>query len=216
MLFRSAELAYRLPSALAGTFMVLVTCAVGSRMFGPRAGLWAGLALAVAPLVLIESKLATPDATISAFITLAMWALYELWTGRQSRQLPLWAALFWTATAAATLTKGPMAVAVPAATALAVALVGRDWRWLGKLRWRWGVPLYLALTLPWAVAVHVATGGAVWGEMVGYQFVHRVVAPIESHGAPPGFYLGTLVATFFPWSALVPATLVWAWRNRRP
>ena len=209
------EFAYRLPSVLAGTLTVIVTCVLGSRMFGPRVGLWAGLILAVAPLVVVESKLATPDATLAALTTLGMWALYRACTEPEARKANAWAVAFWVATAAGTLTKGPMAVVVPGMTAIVIGAVARDWTWLPKLRWRWGVPLCFALVLPWAIGIHLATDGAVWAEMVGYQFVRRVFEPVESHGAPPGFYVATLFGTFFPFSALVPAAVVWAWRHRK-
>jgi hypothetical protein len=38
---------------------------------------------------------------------------------------------------------------------------------------------------------------------------------MESHGSPPGYYTATVLGTFYPWSALLPAALVLAWTRRR-
>ena len=45
--------------------------------------------------------------------------------------------------------------------------------------------------------------------------IDRSTNPQEGHSGPPGYYLLTIWAMFFPWSLLLPAALVTAWRNRR-
>ena len=59
----------RLVSAMAGTAAVLGVWWLGRRLFGRGAGRWPALIYATAPIVAVESKLATTDAT------LALWLL---------------------------------------------------------------------------------------------------------------------------------------------
>src|SRR5204863_5670451 len=55
----------RLVSAMAGAGTCLLVWALGRRMFGRRVGLIAGLMAATAPILVVESKLATTDATLA-------------------------------------------------------------------------------------------------------------------------------------------------------
>ena len=68
----------RLASSVAGMAVCLMTWALGRRMFGPREGRWAALALATAPIMVAESKLATTDATLLLWFVGGQWAVWEL------------------------------------------------------------------------------------------------------------------------------------------
>ncbi len=85
------------------------------------------------------------------------------------------------------------------------------WR---RLEWRRGLLLFAGLTLPWFVAIGITTRGDFFRFAIGVQMIQRVTSKLEEHGGFPGFYAATTVATFFPWSALVPACLVAAWTRR--
>ena len=111
----------RLVSALAGTGTCLVVLAWGRRMLGDRVGLWAALILATAPIVVVESKLATTDATLAFLVVGCQFALWELARGPSKAA----AAVFWSFLALATLTKGPVG------PALIVASAGVSWWWGG-------------------------------------------------------------------------------------
>src|SRR3954469_3995665 len=58
----------RLASALAGAGTCVLSWLLARRMLGARAGLLAGLMLAVAPVAVAESKLATTDATLALWL----------------------------------------------------------------------------------------------------------------------------------------------------
>ena len=89
-------------------------------------------------------------------------------------------------------------------------------RVVARLHPQWGIPLLLAITVPWAVAATVATGGAFLREAVGTHVVARGLTPFESHGFFPGFYAVTAVAALFPWFGLLPAALSRQHRCRGP
>jgi 4-amino-4-deoxy-L-arabinose transferase-like glycosyltransferase len=181
-------------------------------MFGPRVGLLSALMLAVAPIMVAESKLATTDATLTLWLTGCQLCLWEL--GR--RDAPRLAAAFWALLALATLTKGPVGPGL-----LAVS---------GLLAWRWGFPALAAwrrlrprrgllgfalLVAPWYLVVWLGSDGRFFEVAVNQQLVQRVATRMEEHGAFPGYYALLSLLVFFPWSCLLPMGVVGAWRRRK-
>lgn len=202
----------RLVSALAGAGTCLVVWGMGRRLFGPRGGLLAGLILAVSPIMVAESKLATTDATLTLFIVSAQACLLEL-AIRPARRA---AVLFWTCLSLAVLTKGPVG---PILLLISAALAWW-WGWPVQTVWkrlapRWGLVLFLALTLPWYVAIAIVSRGAFFHFAWNTQIVRRVTTGMEQHGGFPGYYLLLSVLAFFPWSAMLPSALRGAWTRRR-
>lgn len=201
----------RLASALAGTATTLVVLAMGRRMLGPRAGFLGALMLASSPIMVVESKLATTDATLALWLVGSQFCLWEL-SQRPSKRL---AAGFWALLALATLTKGPVGLALIASAGVV------SWWWGGptaawsRLHWRWGLPLFGALTAPWLVAVGVLSHGDFFRVALGKQVGDRLVSGVDEHGGFPGYYVLTSLLTFHPWSALLPPALYGAWSRRR-
>jgi 4-amino-4-deoxy-L-arabinose transferase-like glycosyltransferase len=201
----------RLVSALAGAGACLVVWSLGRRMLGARAGTLAALMYATAPIVVAESKLATTDATLALWVLGAQYCLWEL----ARRPSPRLAALFWTLMALAALTKGPVGPALVAMSGVV------SWWWGGptacwrRLHWRWGLAWFVVLTAPWLVAVGILSHGEFFRFAIGGQVVNRVTSGMEKHAGFPGYYLVTMLGTFHPWSALVPAAFLGAWSRRR-
>ena len=97
---------------------------------------------------------------------------------------------------------GPAALVPPALVAgwrLVRSNEGRSL--LTRFRFGWGVPLLLAVTLPWAIAATVATHGAFLREAIGEHVMSRSFSEFEGHGFFPGFYVVTAVIVAFPWFA---------------
>ncbi|AGA27342.1 ArnT family glycosyltransferase [Singulisphaera acidiphila] len=201
----------RLVSAIAGVGTCLLVRAMGRRMLGPQMGMFAALMLATSPIMVTESKLATTDATLAFWLVGAQFCLWEL-AQRPSRRL---AAGFWTLMALATLTKGPVGAALIAMSGIV------SWWWGGptacwsRLRWRWGLCVFLAVVAPWLVMIGLVSHGEFFRFAIGDQIIQRVATGMEKHTGFPGYYLVTTLGTFHPWSALLPAALFGAWSRRR-
>lgn len=201
----------RLVSVLAGVATVLLVWRLGRRMFDPRTGRMATLVLASAPIMVVESKLATTDAVLMLSVTLAFSALWELEQGESKR----WALVFWVSMALSVLTKGPVGPGVVVAAGLVSALVGGPRAWWFRLRPKTGVPVFLAVVLPWYVAISIATKGEFLRVAIGFHVLTRMTRGLESHGGFPGYYVVTTLLSFYPWSCLIPAALLAAWFRRR-
>ncbi len=108
---------------------------------------------------------------------------------------------------------GPEVLIVPIVWSLAETLRSRRGRKiLASLRWSWGVPLLLLVTLPWGIAAWRATAGEFFRVAVGKHVVARSLKPLESHGGFPGFYLVTGVIAVFPLFAFLPSAFKALWR----
>ncbi len=159
----------RLVSSVAGVVSCLVTWAFGRRFFGPVAGRWAALAMATAPIVIAESKLATTDATLLVWFLGAQWGLWEL-SERPSRRAT---AIFWISMAGAVLTKGPIGPALLVAS--------------GALNWWFGGPM-----IAWRRLL-----GPLWPDASGLGEGRRMIAAL-SYGGVRGllYFVVTFVRLF--------------------
>jgi 4-amino-4-deoxy-L-arabinose transferase-like glycosyltransferase len=202
----------RLVSSLAGAGTCLLVWSWGRKMFGAGAARLAALVLATSPIMIAESKLATTDATLAFWVVGGLYALWGLGRG-PSRLL---ASLFWISMSLAVLTKGPIGPALIAVTCALAWL----WGWpalraLKRLHWKWGLIGFTALTLPWFLAITIASEGDFLRFAVGAQLVHRIASPVEEHGGFPGYYLVLSALVFYPWSALAPVGILGAWQRRK-
>lgn len=202
----------RIVSTLAGTGTCLLVWGMGRRMLGSRGGFLAALMLAVSPIMVAESKLATTDATLTFWMVGALYCLIEL-ARSPSRVL---AGLFWACLGLACLTKGPIAPVF----FLTSAAVAWWWGWPAPLVWkrlhvRHGLAGFAILTVPWYLAIAVVTRGEFLQFAVGTQLLQRTTSAMEEHGGFPCYYLVLSTLAFYPWSALVPAAAWGAWTQRK-
>ena len=168
---------------------------------GAAAVFWAGQALAILGKGPVGPMLAIATGV-------AFWAFGRRWRRWELGLLAALAVAGWAGL-------GPKVLTVPLLWALTETVRDPEGRArLARLRWAWGIPLLLALTLPWAAAAWKATDGAFFQVGVGKHVVARSLRPLESHGGVPGFYLLTGLIAAFPWFAMAPAAVGRAWRER--
>jgi len=128
--------------------------------------------------------------------------------------------VFWAAIGLALLSKGPATFAVLAPIALARLVwdTPRDLAWPQRILWLWpGRGWYLAVLigLPWYAYVAWADWPAFAQGFIGANMLDRVSRGIEGHSGPPGYYIVTSLAAVLPWTPVVIAAIVAAWRSRR-
>ncbi len=205
---------YRIPSALGGLCAVLATFWAGQRLVGQRAALLAAGMLAASVILVVEVHIAKTDAALLGATTAAMAVLARAYLDPGGIR-PGAAALFWLAIGAGVLLKGPVTPMVAGLTVLALVVADRRATWLRTLRPGWGVPLILAVVLPWFVAIGVATGGQFFADAVGGDLGRKLASGDDSHWGPPGLHLLLLPVLLFPLSGLLPGAVLAAWRGRR-
>lgn len=204
---------YRLPSLLGAVAAVLLSAWVGATLFSPLIGLMAGLMMATCVILGVEARMAKTDAMQLACVLGCMGVLARAYL-RPDQALPLGTALlFWVALGVGVLVKGVILMVVGTAI-LALWLIDRDGWWLRRLRPTLGLPLFLAIILPWLIAIAIATKGAFFGTAVGHEFLGKAGTGQESHGAPPGYFLATFWLVFWPWAPLALVALPFVWARR--
>lgn len=212
---------YRIPS-LIGAMLAAWACAwVGSALFGARAGFLAGAMLGATFLLSSEAGIAKTDAMLCGSVTLAMAGLARLYMASRAgtlikgdpSQRP-WKLMVWLGVGLSILIKGPIGLLVIVPAVLMLSIWDRQWAWLKRLGWGWGLPLVALIVGPWAIAVTIATDGGFWREALLGDMASKVVSGQESHGAWPGYYLLLSPLLLFPASLLLPAALSTGWSRR--
>lgn len=208
--------AYRIPSLL-GAMLAAAACAWGAAVFfGGPTGLLAGGLFASTLLLSSEAFIAKTDAVLAGTTTLALAALARIYAGSLNGAPAgrLTRLLFWLGLSVAVLVKGPVGLMVVVLTAATLWIWDRKAPWLNRLGWSWGLILFAAIIGPWAWAVTVATDGGFWSAAVVGDLAPKLAGGQESHGAPPGYHTLATPLLFFPAALLLPAALVFGWRNR--
>lgn len=204
-LFGFNEFAFRLPSALSSLLWALVIFAFAKRILGDsRQALIAALLMATSLAIVVIGKAATADALLNLFIAATMFSLFLFLQQQQPRYLYLSAAFC----GLGVLTKGPVALAIPAAVSLLYCLSYGDWRgWLRLLTAPWAWLIFLLIVLPWPIVQYMQQGDAF---IQGFFFKHNVgrfQQAMEGHSGGPWFYLPVLLVGFIPYTALLVLTL---------
>lgn len=199
---------YRLPSAVAAWLAGLATLWLGRRMFGGNAGLLAACLLVVSPVIAVDCHMARADEVLLFSTTLAMCFLWSLWSahrrGGTRGGLPLATVIgFWIAVGLGILAKGPITPFVAGSAAFSCALARRDWRFLWRLRPLLGVAVLAAIALPWLWLAQREVGWDTLKAAFEREVLQRAREGAEGHAAPPGYYLLTIFAFFFPGALLV-------------
>jgi len=219
-LFGPSEWAFRFPSALGIGIATFATFIAARRLVSQRAALLAMLILAASPLTMMMGTAATADGWLLCMITAAIAAFICLLDARTMTARISCLVMLSIFTGLAQLTKGPVALAVVGFASLGTILFA--WRSLPRHR-KLLFPVVAAFAasvgifLLWALQANAATQGEFAQQGLGKHVLSRVLAPMEGHGGnffvSLPYYIPVLIAGFFPWIALLPASVHALWRN---
>jgi 4-amino-4-deoxy-L-arabinose transferase-like glycosyltransferase len=208
---RLDEIAARLPSALSSLLLVFVTALFGARIFGARAGLLAGLIVGTMPLCIQCGTTGMCDMPLALTVTASLLLVHVATCEGEARGWALaLAALVLGVSVMAKSLLGPALVFLGAVPAIVLDKERR----LPRLRW-WvlsGVA-FLAVTVPWFVAVGYSQGRSFLFEVLVHQTFDRFLGRGDSKGMLLN-YLGTLPLDVLPWTIFLPLAALHAWRAR--
>src|SRR5215212_9519875 len=182
-----------LPEAIAGVLSVAVLYHLVRRTFGPLAGLFSALALAVTPIIVVTSRNKTMDMLVVLFVLLAAWAFIAA-AERGSLGLLLLGAVI---VGLGFNTKTLQAFLVLPAFYLLYLLAARTaWR-RRFLHLGLATAVLLAVSLSWVAAVDLtpsdqrpyvggSEGDSALNLAFGYNGVERLLGRSDGPGGPPG------------------------------
>jgi len=219
-------LAVRLPAAMAALGGVLAVGGFLTLRGRPLAGLVAAVVLATALHWTWLARVGRIDMPLALMVSIALlgfctaarraggvsppWVCEaaDAATSRGGLTLParLCLLIAYLAIAAAVLLKGPIGAVLPLAVLVAYAAVTRRGDMLRSLAW--GVPLVLAVTLPWFWWVNEQTHGEYFRVFFWYHNVERGLGSADLKVHPWWYYGPRWFVDYLPWSPLV---LLAAW-----
>lgn len=234
--------AVRLPAAFSAGGCVLLLCLLGRARGRPVAGLLAGVILATAVHYTWLARIGRTDMPLTLMVAIAATVAFLTSTARsnslvaaanagisQNRFIVLLQLVAWLAIAAGVLLKGPIAIVLPAAIVMSYWIVERvvnsgsslpadhgvffPVRSLTSSSLIWGVPLVLALTVPWFLWANVRTDGELFRVFVWHHNFERGFGGSRLRGHPWWFYGPQFLVDFLPWSPLVLSAAVYCWRR---
>ncbi len=171
--------------------------------------LLAAAAIAFNPLTIVWGRTGVSDMLLTGCTDSALLAFFIGYAqpARPAAQAR-WYLAFYVLVALAVLTKGPVGAVLPVLAIGSFLLYQGNWRQvLREMRPALGVPLVLAIALPWYILVTLANGQAYINSFFGYHNLERFTSVVNHHSAPWYFYFLVVLLGFAPWSIFLPVAI---------
>ena len=186
---------------------------LGRLLSGTFGGLLAALVLATSPRLLLLARRIIIDIHITMWMGLVLlcFALAEMRPQRRR----LYLCLMYLAAGFGVLTKGPVAVFLPA-VAFFIYLASQ--KRLGDLRHMLlptGAVISLAIVVPWYYLLYREHGWEYIGSFIFGENLGRYAEAVGEQSRGMLFYIPVMLADLFPWSFMIPLALWWAIRYHR-
>lgn len=200
------ELALRLPSALAATAWLLALWFFVRERLDARTATVAALVMALTLEVSVIAKAAVADAVLNLFLALSLFEIYR-WYLKPERGTLL-RVYFWMGLGF--LTKGPVAVFFPVVVSFLFFLSLRSLRdWVRAVFFPLGWALFLAVALPWYVAIYLDSGSGFFESFFLRHNLGRFGDAVHGHRGFFGYYFVVLPLILLPFTGwflrLLPA-----------
>jgi len=212
---------YRLASLLGALLAVWLTVWTARAVLPPLGTFLAGTLMAGMLLLTAEASIATTDAVLLACCVAMQGMALRIYKASRVADAPSPSTGLvlagWAALGLGILVKGPVAPALAAVTLIPLCLWDRKFKWLARFQPLLGLPVVLAIVLPWLIAIALASNGAFFEQSLGDDFAAKLAGGQESHGALPGYFLLLSAATSWPAILFVaPAIAAAVPRHRDP
>jgi 4-amino-4-deoxy-L-arabinose transferase-like glycosyltransferase len=210
-LFGVSEFSARLYTALTALGTVALMGLLGARLRGPETGWRAAAVLAGMIMVIVLGQLITLDMSLTFYMTASLTGF--LLAQRPGNASLKWMLMAWTGAALGVLTKGLVAAAIPAAVLVIYSLCSRDFSPWRKLKLSWGLPLFLAIVVPW----HWLASSRL-DDFLQFFFVHehfaRYLTKVADREEPWWFFGMVFLIGTVPWTVPALRVILTGWRDR--
>ncbi len=207
-IFGQNAFAIRLPSALSVGITALLLFFLVGRFAG---GYTTGLLVSAVYMTFIEvfgiGTFCVLDSVLTMFITAVMFFFWYACMNTSFPKRLLFLLLCGLAAGLGFLTKGLVAIVVPA-VAIVPFLVWQR-KTYGILRWIWLPALVaVAVVMPWAIMIHLREPDF-WHFFIWHEHIERFLHPGDNqHARPFWYFLPILLVGLMPWIFNLPAIVV--------
>lgn len=212
----------RIPSAIFAFATVLVAFFMANRFFGPRVALFSGLILATTGEFIRVAHWVIVDSALTFFVMSALYLFMTAYLSETDRKRLLWYCLFYIACTLAFYTKGFIGIVIPALSILPFLVIEKNLKEIIRMKLWLGFLIFLAMTLPWFVALWHQAGT----EYLNVFFVHnhlqrffpasfaaKLSDAASGHHHPFYYYLTEFPNGFLPWSIFLIPVLFFAFSS---
>src|SRR5882762_692337 len=173
------------------------------RRFRPGCELDGALITASCAAVVGFARAAATDMPLAAAFAIALLGWYS-WYESRTR---IYLAAFYIFLALGTLAKGPVAPALAAVIIFLFVAVKRDWRAIPRSLWIPGIVLYLAVMLPWYIAIQVRNPEFFRVFILEHNLA-RFSQDLYHHRQPFWFYLPVFLLAMMPWTIMLIVAVI--------
>ena len=205
----------RLPSATFA-FVMIALIYLHMRRFRPGGHLDAALITVACAGIIGFARGASTDMQMAAPLAIGLLGWYA-WYETDSK---FWLFDIYFFTGISTLAKGPVAPVLAIVIVAAFAFLRREWSLLRRSFWWPGVLLYLAIVLPWFIAVQHQNPDFFRVFFLEHN-LERFATDRYEHQQPFWYYLVVVLLALMPWTVIAMRALidgirtsVCEWRNR--
>jgi 4-amino-4-deoxy-L-arabinose transferase-like glycosyltransferase len=196
------ELGARLHSIVSTILIGLVVFWAGRRWFSARTGFAAAVGLLTCLQFIVNGRSCVADMPMVLAVAVSQICLYELLCRSNTSTTIGWMVTLYVSLGLGFLAKGPIAVLVPALSAVLFRFVF----WRHRLPWRnlklhIGIPLMFVIVASWGVPALLKTQGLFWKVGMNEHVVRRGVEAFHGRLYSPLYYLFTSLLSLFPWVA---------------
>jgi len=190
----------RLPSVVFATSGIIIVYYFSLILFGNYKGaLFSSLALLSSSLYFLDARAARTDMVLTFFITLSMLFFAKGFFGQKNRRL--YFIFSFIAMGLATMTKGPPGFLIPFISMVIFLLIfSKNRPALKDIFTPWSFLFFLLIVVPWPLTMYILHGNRFIRCFFFEELVHKVDRSSMDLLSNIGYYLGTMVRHFFPWS----------------
>lgn len=210
LIFGVNEFAARLPSALFAFLGIVFLYLLGALLFNKRVGVISALIMASSVEYIILSRACVTDMVLTALMLLGILLFFYGYLRKGWYFYVLSAVSF----ALATLTKGPIAIILPAAIIILYLFFTGDLKTFKKMPLLWMAAAFLATALPWYILMYRLHGNAFIDAFFGFHNVTRFLESEHKIGSQWYYNIPVVFGGFFPWSAFLPLGFWHAFKKR--
>ncbi len=200
-MFGVNEKSARLPSAVFGLLGVIAMYLLGKLLFNKRAGFLSAIILATNVEYIILSRACITDMVLTVLMLAGVLFFFYGYLKGKGYFYIFSSAAF----ALAVLTKGPIAIFLPAVIFSSFLFITKDLGALKKIPFGWCLLVFILVAAPWYFLAYKIHGKEFIDAFFGFQNVTRFMQSEHKIGSQIYYNIPVIFAGFFPWSAFLPS-----------